>query len=120
MKTKITFKGQPLSTQTIYRSACRGKFPTRYMTAKGKAMKEYYQWEAKTQYKREITKKPVEMEVNIFFKDKRRRDLDNHLKLIWDSLQGIVYEDDSQIQKLIVTKEICTEDPRVEVIIKEL
>ena len=114
---KIIFKGQPLSTQTIYRSTCRGKFATVYMTPKGKAMKEYYQLEAKTQYKEEVSSEPLEMEINLFFKDKRKRDVDNFNKLILDSLQGIVYEDDSQITKLTITKEICKDNPRVEIII---
>ena len=38
------------------------------------------------------------------FKDNRRRDLDNYLKVTLDSLQGIIFADDSQIDKLIVDR----------------
>jgi len=115
MPMKIIFKGQPLSTQTIYRSVCRGKFATVYMTPKGKAMKEYYQLEAKTQYKKEVSSEPLEMEINIFFKSKHKHDIDNFNKLILDSLQGIVYEDDNQIETIKIHKEICKDNPRVEI-----
>ena len=40
------------------------------------------------------------------FKDNRRRDLDNYLKVTLDSLQGIVFADDSQIDVLLVKRGI--------------
>jgi hypothetical protein len=49
MATTIILKGDPKSTQHIYRATCRGRFPTSFMTAEGKALKEAYQWEAKSQ-----------------------------------------------------------------------
>jgi len=115
---KLILTGNPLSTQTIYRSSCRGRFPTRYMTKQGKELKEQYKLEAKEQYKEEIISGDCELEITLFFKDKRRRDVDNFNKLILDSLQGIVYEDDKQIQKLIIVKDYDKENPRTEVIIK--
>jgi len=48
---------------------------------------------------------------------KRDRDIDGSLKLLLDSLQGIVYENDSQVVKLIVEK-WKSNNPRMEVIIK--
>lgn len=38
------------------------------------------------------------------FKDNRRRDLDNYLKVTLDSLQGIIFADDSQIDVLFVKR----------------
>jgi len=110
----IIFKKNPLSTQTIYRSACRGRFPTMYMTEKGKEMKIFYQKSAKKQFKGKVSEDICEVNVNLFFKDKRKHDVDNFNKLILDSLQGIVYKDDNQIRRLTVEKEISTENPRVE------
>lgn len=52
---EFVLKGNPQSTQHIYGMTCRGRFATRYMTAKGKALKEDYQWQLKSQYK----KKPL-------------------------------------------------------------
>jgi len=112
---KIVLKGNPLSTQTIYRSACRGRFPTRYMTKRGKELKALYQSEAKKQYKKKIVSTDCALEVTLFFKDKRRRDVDNFNKIILDALEGVVYEDDKQIQKLTITKDYSKENPRVEI-----
>ena len=48
---------------------------------------------------------PVAVELELFPPDNRRRDLDNSLKSLLDALTCAgVYEDDSLIQKLTVTK----------------
>ena len=111
---KIILKGNPLSTQTIYRSACRGRFPVLYMTRKGKEMKELYQSEAKKQYKGKVISGDCDMEITLFFKDRRARDVDNFNKLVLDALEGIIYLDDKQIQKLTVEKKLSAENPRIE------
>ena len=114
----LTFTGSPLSTQHIYRYACRGSFPTVYMTKEGKNLKELYQFLAQNQYKGGVMSTECEMVISLYFKDKRRRDVDNYNKLILDSLEGIVYEDDKQITKLTIEKHISPDSPRVEVKIK--
>lgn len=38
------------------------------------------------------------------FKDARKRDLDNYLKVTLDSLQGIIFADDSQIDMLCIRR----------------
>lgn len=117
-KTRINLSGNPLSTQHIYRSACRGKFPTRYMTKEGKNLKKLYQSEAQKQYKGKVMSGDCDMEITLFFKDKRKRDVDNYNKLVLDALEGIVFQDDSQIQKLTITKDFSRKNPRIEVEIK--
>lgn len=112
---KIVLKGKPLSTQLIYQFACRGKFSVMYMTKRGKDLKKLYQLEAQKQYKEKIISGNCNMEITLFFNDKRRRDIDNYNKLVLDSLEGIVYEDDKQIQSLKVEKKISAEDPRIEI-----
>mgnify|MGYP005798583711 CR=1 FL=1 len=48
---------------------------------------------------------PVEVSVDLYPPDNRKRDADNCLKCTLDSLTGAgVYEDDSLIQKITVTK----------------
>jgi len=115
---KIILKGNPLSTQHIYRSACRGRFPTRYMIKQGKERKAQYQLEAREQYNGEIILVDVFVEMTLFFKTRRKRDPDNYGKLELDSLEGIVYENDCQIQKLLTIREYSKENPRTELEIK--
>jgi len=113
---KITLFGNPLSTQSLYRYTCMGKFPRLYMTKQGKDLKEQYQLEAKNGYKgKVISTDGIEMEITLFFKDKRKRDVDNYNKLVLDSLEGIVFEDDSQIKKLTINKELSAINPRVQI-----
>lgn len=109
----ITLKGDPKSTQHIYRAACRGRFPTMYMTAEGKAIKDVYKWEAKSQWRGAPLKGDVLVKMVFYFKTKRRRDLDNMNKLIFDALSGIVYDDDSQICELIQKKAYDPANPRI-------
>ena len=47
---------------------------------------------------------PVSLEVEIWWKDARRRDLQNALDTICDSMQGILIKDDSQIVEISATK----------------
>lgn len=110
----ITLTGEPKSTQTIYRYACRGSFPTMYMTKVGKDIKEQYSLEAKSQWKKEPIKGDIKMWVTLYFGTKRVHDIDNFSKLLLDSLTGIVYEDDVQIQELHIKKEFDKSNPRIE------
>lgn len=103
---------QPKSTQHIYKFACRGKFAKMYMTKEGKDIKERYQWELK-KYITKIETGEIEVKLDLYFGDKRKRDVDNFNKLILDAGTGILYADDSQIQKLTIAKHYDKENPRV-------
>ena len=113
---KITLTGNPLSTQHIYGQVGN----RRYMKKKAKERKEQYQWEAKSQYKGSVLECPLTADIILYFKDKRRRDWDNYHKLSQDSLEGIVYADDSKIQEAHVIKEYDKENPRTEIVIHTL
>mgnify|MGYP003149638683 CR=1 FL=1 len=115
---KIILKGNPKSTNMIYKSVCRGSFPSVYMTEEGKAIKEAYQWEAKTQWNRPTFDGNLEVKIKLFFKTNRKHDIDNYNKLVLDAMNGIVYRDDSQINKLTIEKYKDKEDPRIEIYIK--
>lgn len=56
--------------------------------------------EAMKEQEAEIFKVPVELELKVWFGDKRKRDLQNCFDTVCDSLENIVYTDDSQIRKL--------------------
>jgi crossover junction endodeoxyribonuclease RusA len=87
------------------------------MTAEGKAIKEGYQWEAKSQWKGDPITEPVALSIRFYFATKRRRDLDNQNKLVLDALTGIVYEDDSQIDELHLYRRYDKQNPRIEIVL---
>ncbi len=116
----ITLQGNPKSTQSIYRAACIGNHPRSYMTHEGKALKEQYQWEVKKQWKYGTLITPINLQIYFYFKDKRPRDLDNQNKLILDSMTGIVYRDDKQIDELHLYRNYDKENPRIEITITSL
>jgi len=115
---KIILKGIPQSTNNLYKSTCRNGYPTVYMTADGKAMKESYKWQAKVQWKKKMLESDVELDIKLYFQDKRKRDWDNYHKIAMDALEGIVIENDSQIQKVVVEKFIDKDNPRIEIYVK--
>jgi len=52
------------------------------------------------------TLSPVMVIITATFPDNRRRDIQNCLDIICDVMQGIVYIDDSQIEKIIADKKV--------------
>lgn len=47
----------------------------------------------------------IAVTIEFFAKDKRRRDLDNVLKCLLDSLQGCgLYKDDSQVDRIVIAR----------------
>lgn len=111
----LVLHGNPLSTGSIYRSACQGNFPRTYMTHEGKALKEAYQLQAQAQWKEGLMLRDLEVEVRFYFSRKGKHDIDNHFKILFDSLTGIVWKDDTQIVRLVAEKFIDREHPRIEV-----
>ena len=71
---EFTLKGEPKSTQMIYKMTCRGKFANLYMSKEGKDLKESYQWQIKSQYKGKPLKGDIDLRVELFFKPNRKHD----------------------------------------------
>jgi len=114
---KIVLLWNPMSTQHIYWQ--RGRI--RYMKADAKKLKESYIRQVKEQRgNQSIITDPVEIEIDIYFWDKRKRDRDNYHKICIDSLDGIVLEDDVLIQKATVIKHYDKENPRYEMKVKKV
>ena len=64
---------------------------------------------------------PIHMRIDVYPPDNRRRDLDNLLKSLWDSLQhGGAYHDDSQVVKFEVEKNAVVPNGKVVVTIEEV
>jgi Holliday junction resolvase RusA-like endonuclease len=49
----------------------------------------------------------------------KKKDVDNIAKIVMDGLSNVAYKDDKQIVELVVTKQY-SEEPRVEVVLKEV
>lgn len=112
---KIILTGEPKSSQTCYKYACKGSFPTLYMDKKCKDIKEDYYWQAKSQFKQEPLTDDLKISITLFFGRRGQRDWDNFHKLSMDALTGVVWEDDSQIQVAHVYKDFDKDNPRIEI-----
>ena len=117
---KIILKGKPRSTNNIYRATCRGKFASVYLSKEGKDLKEDYQWQAKAQYRGRPHINALGIKMKIYHPTHRKNDIDNFNKLAFDSLTGIVWEDDDQIEELHIKKHYDKDSPRIELIIKRI
>lgn len=116
----IILSSTPPSTSTIYKYRNCGKFIQGYMSSKGKIKKQEYQYEMMSQKKGLYMTEPFRLDVRFFFKDKRIRDLDNHMKLVCDAGTKVLWEDDSLIHILHLEKFIDKNNSRVELEIKKI
>ena len=108
---KIILKGNPLSTQHIYGTSGRRRF----MYQDAVNLKTSYCYDAKRQWKGKPIEGDINLKIDLFFGDKRKRDWDNFHKLTMDALTNIVYFDDSQIQTALVSKKYDKDNPRTEI-----
>jgi Holliday junction resolvase RusA-like endonuclease len=60
------------------------------------------------------------VELQISFPDARRRDADNVLKSALDACNKVLWHDDSQVKRTLVTQEIDSELPRIHMIVTVL
>jgi Holliday junction resolvase RusA-like endonuclease len=56
----------------------------------------------------------------IVYRPAKRGDLDNYTKILADSLQGVLYENDSQIVRILAERHDDKRNPRVEVEISQV
>lgn len=104
--TEYIFPFRPPSVNTYWRRA-GSRF---YISEAGQKFKYNIQTYMMTQ-KKKLSKEKLEVDLILNFKDKTVRDIDNFCKGIFDSLTGILWEDDSQIVKLHITKNTGTKKP---------
>lgn len=97
----------PPSTNTYYRNF-RGHM---VLSKKGREFKKTIA-ESCGKLKFTKIKGPIKVDLSIRFGDKRKRDLDNYFKAIFDALKDVLYEDDVMIEEIHATKQIgCKKDP---------
>ena len=109
----------PVSVNQYYRAILRGKFCTSIMSAKGREFKQRVA-NLVSDSEKQPTDKPVMVIIKLYPPTKRKYDVDNMLKSLLDSLIGIAYDDDSQIQCLAISKEEVTKGGKCEIKIKEV
>lgn len=107
----LTLKGNPLSTNNIYRKT---EYHV-YMTEAGKSLKQSYFFQLKNQWKKKPLTGDIVLTVILYFGDRKIRDIDNYNKLLLDSCTGILWEDDKQIQEMHIYKKYDKENPRIEI-----
>lgn len=110
----LRFTTLPPSTNHTYG---RGKKNV-YMLDAVQAAKNDIAWQARIQYG---SGKPLtgslEVDVTVWWGDRRKHDHDN-MKVLYDALNGIVWQDDGQITDSHVHKRYDKENPRVEMTVK--
>ena len=90
----------PPSTNTYWRHIMVRGSPRTVLSAKGRIYrKQVHHVLAEDHRGLERLTGPLRVTMELHPPDKRRRDLDNYSKAVWDALEGIVYEDDSQIRE---------------------
>ena len=106
---KIILETPLISTNALYFTGGQ-----RRLTPKARYIKHSIGWEARDQFHGEPLKGDLRIRVEMYFGDKRKRDIDN-IKALLDALSGIVWEDDSQIVELHLFKHVGAKKPRIEI-----
>ncbi len=113
MKFKINIR--PLS----YYQYLKQNRHRKYITDEGRKYKETLQAEfKKVMEEMEIIQGEVVMEIDLFFDNKRKNDLDNFCKPILDCMSDVIFLDDRQIIDLHIKKFYDKENPRIVIRIK--
>jgi len=110
---KITLELPPTDNHLYLQ---RGKM--RFMTRQGKEWKEIAQLLSKQIWKQELLE--GELLADIVFYLKRDRDIQGSTKLLLDTFQEIVYNNDNQLTHINLHKMMDKENPRVELTIEKL
>lgn len=109
----IILKGKPISVNQLYTGR-------RFLSPRGKAIKEDYHYQIYQQYKGKKLEGDIKVVLNVYFRSKKTSDLDNVLKATLDSLTGSLWKDDRQITEIVAYKKQDKDNPRIEIIIKNL
>ena len=92
----------------------------RYKSKRGKIFENLACGELKKQFRCKPLTNSLKVSIRLYFKDKRKRDIDNYNKAILDSMTKIIYEDDSQIEELNVKKLVGCGFDKAEIEVEEL
>lgn len=119
MINTISFLGSPPSANRYWRTAVRGKRAITYISDEAKQFKKDMFYMAKAA-KIVKTDKPVSVSITWHRKtEKSAGDIDNRIKVVLDSLNGIAWDDDKQVHQLFIEKKISGHDA-MDIIIKTM
>lgn len=93
----------PPSVNATYRTTRNGGI---YKKPEVKEAMEAIAWEMRAQHIGPPMKGALSVSIEVTFKGRRRHDIDNILKQLFDAGTGILWEDDNQIEELHVKKYI--------------
>lgn len=85
-----------------------------YKVNSAKTYRDTVFYEAMSKGYRNPTNDPVSLEIK-WYRPMNKGDIDAILKCLLDSLQGVLYFDDSQIYKLSIEKAVDKKNPRVDI-----
>lgn len=75
---------------------------------------------AKKQWRKKPLTGKLTITMSMYMPDHRRRDILNYTQLVCDGVEGVIYEDDSQIDRAVIRRMKPDKDnPRVEITVKE-
>lgn len=120
-KVELFLSKTPVSTQHAYvnRAISKGKM-IRFLSKEAQDFKELLQKEVEKKYGKYIKENEtifgstlLEATIYLNFQTKRKADWDNYHKLWCDSLEGMVYDNDTQIIKATVYKGYSKENPGI-------
>ena len=107
MKQRFEIPFRPDSVHPHWRTA---KYGGQYLSKAGRQFRENVQNYIKIQKYITFTGK-IKVNIELYFKDNRKKDIDNYFKAILDSFNGFLYTDDSFIYQLKGTKKLgCDRD----------
>jgi Holliday junction resolvase RusA-like endonuclease len=66
----------------------------------------------------EPEQKDIQVWLTFYRENRRRVDIDNLAKAILDALNGLVWKDDAQIQRLVLEREVRRAEPGVEITVR--
>lgn len=113
---KLELSTMPPSVNSLWINKPSG----RYKSKRGKIFENLACGELKKQFRYKPLANSLKVRIRLYFKDKRKRDIDNYNKGILDAMTRIVYNDDSQIEELNVKKTIGCGFNKVEIEVEEL
>ena len=115
---KFSVPGPQISTNAAYRK--RGAGYGFFMTPEGKAWKELISFHAKKAMRGRVVFNSVCFVTVTYYRPSRRGDVDGPGKLVLDSMEGIVYANDSVVTIFSQLKDHDPKNPRTEITVGEV